>query len=482
MRKINEHCGVFGVFNNKDALNLTYLGLFSLQHRGQEASGIVSLDGKNSFCHKGLGLVSEVFKQKDDFLKLKANNAIGHVRYSTSIENTITNVEPFLFKFNDMSVGICNNGSLVNKKSLRFELEKNGAIFQSSQDSEILIHLIRRSKKTSFKEKLKESLEKLKGGFTFLVLLEDTLYGAVDSNSLRPLVIGKTKDNSYVFASETCALDQVGAKFICDIGPCEIAIANKDGLKIEKYKEPSRTAVSAMEYIYFAREDSNILGINVHSARKRCGKILAKESPCDCDIVIGVPNSSLSAASGYAEESKLPYEMGLIKNQYIARTFIKPTQKLRDNGVKMKLSAVKGVVKEKKVLLVDDSIVRGTTLNRIVKLLKNAGAKEVHVRIASPMFIFPSFYGIDLSTNEELIAANKTLDEIKDYINADSLYYLSEEGLIEAIGIKSSSKYGGLCMDSFNADYPLGLFDFEESFYKSLTDIQKEFLKNKKER
>ena len=378
-----------------------------------------------------------------------------------------------------MSIGICHNGNLVNAKTLRLELEKNGAIFHSSSDTEVLIHLIRRSKKETFEEKLKESLGKIKGGFTYLILTKNTLYGAVDPNSLRPLVIGKTENDTYVMASETCAIDNIGVEFLCNVKAGQLAIIDKDGLKIENYTTPDRISIAAMEYVYFARPDSNIAGVNVHTARKNTGRTLAREYPADADIVVGVPNSSLSAASGFAEESGLPYEMGLIKNQYIARTFIQPTQELREQGVRMKLSAVKGVVKGKKVVMVDDSIVRGTTCKRIVKLLKDAGASEVHVRIASPPFAFPSFYGIDISTSGELIAANKTLEEIKEIIGADSLGYLSEQGLVDSIGLKFDAPYNGLCMDCFNGDYPAGLYDYEEDFNNSLTDIQRRILERK---
>lgn len=481
MRGINEECGVFGIWNHTDASKLTYFGLHSLQHRGQEGAGIISSDGENLYSYRNIGLVSEVFKNKEIISDLKGNIAIGHVRYATAGDNSIRNVQPFLFDFYDMSVGICHNGNLINAKSLRNELEKQGAIFHSSSDTEVLIHLIRRSKKNSFEEQLKESLTKIKGGFTYLVMLKDTLYGAVDRNSLRPLVIGKTKNGAFVMASETCAIDTIGADFVCNVKAGQLAVINKDGLKIENYIEPDRISIAAMEYVYFARPDSNIVGVNVHTARKRTGMTLAKECPApNSDIVVGVPNSSLSAASGYAEASGLPYEMGLIKNQYIARTFIQPTQELREQGVRMKLSAVKGVVSGKKVVMVDDSIVRGTTCRRIVKLLKEAGALEVHVRIASPPFVFPSFYGIDISKTEELIAANKSLEEIREMIGADSLGYLSEKGLIDSIGLKFDAPYNGLCMDCFNGDYSAGLYDYEEDFLNSMTDIQREFLKNKK--
>ena len=480
MRGLNEECGVFGIWGHPEASNVTYFGLHSLQHRGQEGGGIVSNDKEVLRGHRDLGLISEVFRDKKKLENLLGSSAIGHVRYATSGSNNIQNIQPFLFHFYDMSVGICHNGNLINAKTLRRELEQDGAIFHSSSDTEVLIHLIRRSKEKGFKAQLKDALCKIKGGFTYLVLTKDTMYGAVDPNSLRPLASGKMKNGAYVAASETCAIDVVGAEFVCNVGAGELVIIDDKGIRIEKYTEDTKVAIAAMEYVYFARPDSNIAGVNVHTARKRTGRRLAIEQPApDADMVIGVPNSSLSAASGYAEESGLPYEMGLIKNQYVARTFIQPTQELREQGVRMKLSAVKGVVSGKSIVLVDDSIVRGTTSKRIVQLLKEAGAREVHVRISAPPLIFPSFYGIDISTTEELIAANKTQDEICKIIGADSLGYLSEEGLIESIGLDYDAPYNGLCMDCFNGDYSAGLYDYEEDYLKSMTDIQKKFLQER---
>ena len=480
MRGLNEECGVFGIWGHPEASNVTYFGLHSLQHRGQEGGGIVSNDKEVLRGHRDLGLISEVFRDKKKLENLLGSSAIGHVRYATSGSNNIQNIQPFLFHFYDMSVGICHNGNLINAKTLRRELEQDGAIFHSSSDTEVLIHLIRRSKEKEFKAQLKDALCKIKGGFTYLVLTKDTMYGAVDPNSLRPLAIGKMKNGAYVAASETCAIDVVGAEFVCNVGAGELVIIDDKGIRIEKYTEDTKVAIAAMEYVYFARPDSNIAGVNVHTARKRTGRRLAIEQPApDADMVIGVPNSSLSAASGYAEESGLPYEMGLIKNQYVARTFIQPTQELREQGVRMKLSAVKGVVSGKSIVLVDDSIVRGTTSKRIVQLLKEAGAREVHVRISAPPLIFPSFYGIDISTTEELIAANKTQDEICEIIGADSLGYLSEDGLIESIGLDYDAPYTGLCMDCFNGDYSAGLYDYEEDYLKSMTNIQKKFLQER---
>ena len=318
-------------------------------------------------------------------------------------------------------------------------------------------------------DRLKEALNTVHGGFAYLIMTQTEMIGALDPNGFRPLSLGQMKNGSYVLASETCALDIVGARLVRDIRPGEIIVVDDDGYRIERYTDNTQLAICSMEFIYFARPDSNIYGINVHSARKRMGARLAGESPADADMVIAVPNSSLSAASGYAEASGLPNEMGLIKNQYVARTFIQPTQELREQGVRMKLSAVRGVVEGKRVVVVDDSIVRGTTSRRIVKLLRESGAREVHMRISSPPLKYPCFYGIDIQTSKELIAAKKTVEEIRQYIGADSLAFLSLDGLIDSIGLHADAPYGGLCVAYFNGDYPTALDDYEEGFLNSLT-------------
>lgn len=479
---LNEECGVFGIWNHQEAAQLTYMGLHSLQHRGQEGAGIVCSNGENLIGERGLGLLTEAISdtQLESFKSYQ--HAIGHVRYATSGNKGIENIQPFLYHFYDMSVGVCHNGNLINAQSLRRSLEHQGSIFHSSSDTEVIMHLIRRSKAPTFEDALQESLRKIKGGFTFALLTKDALYGAVDPNAIRPLVVGKMKTGAYIIASETCAIDVLGAEFVRDIHAGEYVVINDDGIRVESYTRHTTTATSAMEYIYFARPDSTIAGKNVHAVRKQSGKQLATESPAPtADMVIGVPNSSLSAASGYAEESGLPYEMGLVKNQYVARTFIQPTQELREQGVRVKLSAVKDIVHDKNIVLVDDSIVRGTTSRRIVQMLKDAGANEVHVRIASPEFMFPSFYGIDVSTTAELISANKSPEEIRDYIGADSLSYLSVDGLIDSIGLDQDVPYSGLCVESFTGDYPAGLYDYEEEYVKHLSERQKTYLKNNKQ-
>lgn len=473
---IHEECGVFGVWGHSDAARLTYFGLHALQHRGQEGAGIVSNDNGHLKGYRNLGLLTQVFANEDIMKKLTGNSAIGHVRYATAGSGSVENIQPFLFCFHDGDVALGHNGNLTNCTTLRNKLEDEGAIFHSNSDTEVLMHLIRRSNKTSFMDKLKDALQIVHGGFAYLLLTEKELIGVTDPNGFRPLSLGRMSNGAYVLASETCALDIVRAEFIRDIEPGEIIVINDDGYTIEQYTKHVQHAVCSMEFIYFARPDSNIYGINVHSVRKRMGARLAKESPVEADMVIGVPNSSLSAAAGYAETSGIPNEMGLIKNQYVARTFIQPTQELREQGVRMKLSAVRGVVAGKRVIVIDDSIVRGTTSKRIVQLLREAGAKEVHMRISSPPLKYPCFYGIDIQTTKELIAAKHSVEEIREYIDADSLAFLSLDGLVESIGLKKPAPYGGLCVAYFNGDYPTALDDYGEEFLASLTPEEREHL------
>ena len=470
IKGLNEECGVFGVFGSQEAAQMTYFGLHSLQHRGQEGAGIVSSDGIKLRQYRNRGLLSEVFANPQDLERLQGTSAIGHVRYGTSGNNSIANVQPFLFHFHDGDVALAHNGNLTNAKSLKQKLEDEGAVFQSNSDTEILIHLIRQKQDLDFIDALKASLNEIHGGFAFVILRKNQLIAALDPNGFRPLCVGRLSDGGYVVASETCALDMVGAEFVRDVLPGELIIIDENGLRIEHFTTDTELAICSMEYIYFARPDSIIHGVTVHNARKRMGKLLAKEQPVDRDMVIGVPNSSLSAASGFAEEAGLPYEMGLIKNQYVARTFIQPTQELRERGVKMKLSAVRGVVEGKRVAIIDDSIVRGTTSMQIVRMLKEAGAKEVHMRIASPPLKFPCFYGIDISTRSELMAANHSIDEMCKMIGADSLGFLSVESLIEAIDIPDAcnAPNGGLTVAYFDGKYPTPLYDYEEGYLASL--------------
>lgn len=470
VKSLNEECGVFGIWGHPQAAQVTYFGLHSLQHRGQEGAGIVSNEQGKLRGYRGIGLLSEVFKNPADLDALKGEAAIGHVRYATAGSADIRNIQPFLYKFHDGQYGLCHNGNLTNAVSLRENLEKDGAIFNASSDTEILMHLIRRSSKTNLMDKVKEALNTVKGGFAYLLMVEDKLIAALDPNGFRPLSIGKMANGAIVVSSETCAFEVVGAEWIRDVNPGEVVIIDDEGITYDTYTTDTQLAICSMEYIYFARPDSNIQGINVHTARKRMGAQLAREFKETADIVVGVPNSSLSAAMGFAEESGLPNEMGLIKNQYTQRTFIQPTQELREQGVRMKLSAVSGVVKGKRVVMIDDSIVRGTTSRRIVQLLKEAGAVEVHVAIASPPLAYPCFYGIDIQTREELISANHTIEETREIIGADSLTYLSIDGLIDSIGIDTAAPKGGLCVAYFDGEYPTPLYDYEERYLESLEE------------
>ena len=474
VKSLNEECGVFGIWGHPDAAKLTYFGLHSLQHRGQEGAGILANDQGTLRRHRDTGLLSEVFRNPLNLEKLTGSSAIGHVRYATAGEASVDNIQPFLFRFHDTQFGLAHNGNLTNAQSLKSELEKNGAIFSSTSDSEILAHLIRRSHNPSFMGKIKEALNTVKGGFAYLMLFEDKLIAALDPNGFRPLSIGKMANGALVVSSETCAFEVIGAEWIRDVHPGELVIFDENGITYDRYTDDTQLAICSMEYIYFARPDSNIQGVNVHTARKRMGAQLAREFKNQADIVVGVPNSSLSAAMGFAEESGLPNEMGLIKNQYVQRTFIQPTQELREQGVRMKLSAVSGVVKGKRVVMIDDSIVRGTTSRRIVKLLKEAGATEVHVAIASPALAYPCFYGIDIQSREELIAANHTVEETCEIIGADSLTYLSIDGLIDSIGIDTDAPNGGLCVAYFDGKYPTPLYDYEERYLESL-NVQTSF-------
>lgn len=459
LKEIHEECGVFGIFQHQDAAQFCYYGLHALQHRGQEGAGILVSHQDHLSLHKGEGLVTEVFNP-EKINNLHSIHAIGHVRYSTAGGGGIMNVQPLLFRTMNGDMGICNNGNIVNADVLRRELESQGSIFSSSSDTEILGHLIKRQKGHMI-DRICASLDQLDGAFAFLILLEDCLYAVRDRYGLRPLAIGQLPNGSYVFASETCALDIVGAQFIRDVEPGEIVRVKNNQLLSRIYtQKPIHDQICAMEYVYFSRPDSNIDGINVHTTRKNAGKQLYYESPVNADIVIGVPDSSISAAIGYAEASHIPYEIGLIKNKYVGRTFIQPTQELRNQGVRMKLSAVASIVKDKRVIMIDDSIVRGTTSKRIVSLLKEAGAKEVHVRIASPAIKYPCFYGVDTSILQELISHQMNVSQLCQYIGADSLAFISEEGLKKSIHFKKEYTCD-LCMACFNKQYVTPLYNNE---------------------
>ena len=424
-RQLHEECGVFGVYGVDDAASITYYGLHSLQHRGQEGCGIVSVDNRNFHRVKGEGLVTEVFNE-DNLKSLSGNMAIGHVRYSTAGGGGIDNVQPFFFMHSTGDFALAHNGNLVNYRQLKNYLEEQGSLFHSTSDSEIFAHLIK--KETDNRDRIYpilEALNMVEGAFSLLIMSASKVYACRDKHGLRPLSIGKL-GNGYVVSSETCAFEVVGAEFVRDVNPGEVVIIDSSGLHSVDYSKFKHYNMCSMEYIYFARPDSDIEGTNVHTFRKETGRLLYKEAPVEADIVVGVPDSSLSAAVGYSEASGIPYELGLVKNKYVGRTFIQPSQELREKGVRMKLSPVKSIVEGKRIVLVDDSIVRGTTSRRIVKMLRQAGAKEVHMRIASPPMTHPCFYGVDTSTYDELLCAReKDYEKIRQMIDADSLAWLS---------------------------------------------------------
>lgn len=452
LREIHEECGVFGIYGVPDAANLIYYGLHALQHRGQEGCGIVTrCDDGNLRRLKGEGLVHEVFTE-DKLRSLNGSMGIGHVRYSTSGGGGIENVQPFLFKHGTGDFALAHNGNIVNSAQLRAYLEDKGSLFQSTSDSEILAHLIRKDdRKKERIAAIKDALNMIEGAFAFLILTKNRIYACRDKHGLRPLSIARLGEG-YVISSETCAFDAIGAEYIRDIEPGEIVTIDRHGIRSNKYSDFQHYYMCAMEYIYFARPDSDIEGCNVHNFRKQSGRLLWQEAPAEADIVVGVPDSSLSAAMGYAEASGIPYEMGLIKNKYVGRTFIQPSQSMREKGVKMKLSAVKGIVSGKRVVLIDDSIVRGTTSRRIINMLREAGASEVHLRIASPEITRPCFYGVDISTYEELLCAHKNLEQVRCEVGADSLAFLSESALF------SASRRSELCLACFNGNYPTYLY------------------------
>lgn len=446
----HEECGVCGIFGHPEAANLAYLGLYALQHRGQEGAGICSSDGKNLFVEKAMGLVADIFYEKR-LKRLPGNSAIGHNRYSTAGSSSLKNVQPLMANYALGTIAIAHNGNLVNAEHLKKELEAEGAIFQSTSDSEVFLHLIAKSKHSDASERIADAIRAAAGAFSIIFLRESEMIAARDSFGVRPLCIGKI-DGAYVVASETCALDLIGAEYIRDVEPGEMVIINQSGLHSRRILRGNRKAFCVFEFIYFARPDSYIFNhVCVNSMRKEFGRQLARESRIDADIVIPVPDSGVPAALGYAEESGIPFDFGLIRNHYIGRTFIEPKQNIRHFGVKIKLNPVRDLLKGKRVIVVDDSIVRGTTSKKIVKMVRETGgASEVHMRICSPPTIGPCFYGIDTPTRQELIASSHLADEIKKYITADSLSYLDIEGLKKIV--PNSSDYCSACFDN---DYPI---------------------------
>ena len=457
--KLKEECGIFGISNTKDASALTALGLHALQHRGQEGCGIVTFDGKQYFSEKRFGLVGDNFNKEKVLKKLKGDYAIGHNRYSTTGENTLRNIQPFFADTNAGGIGVAHNGNLTNSISLRKKLVDEGAIFYTTSDTETIVQLIAKSKRAKTIDKIVDAIFQIQGGYALVMLTQTSLVGVRDPFGIRPLVIGKLK-NSYVLASETCALDIIGAKFIREVENGEIVLIENNELKSIKPFPPRKVRPCVFEYIYFARPDSMLDGKTAYEHRKNLGSELAKENDIDADIVVPVPDSGNAAALGFAQSLDVKFELGLVRNHYVGRTFIEPSQKIRSLGVKLKLNANQSTIQDKKIILVDDSLVRGTTSHKIVKMLYDAGAKEVHVRIACPEIRFPDFYGVDTPTKKELLAANKSNKQICDYIGAKSLKFLSVNGMYRAIGFdKRNETYPELTDHYFTGDYPVKPID-----------------------
>ena len=449
--KMEEECGIFGVYSKEvrdDIMGLGYYGLFALQHRGQESAGLTVSNMGDLETIKGMGLVSEVFTDKD-LTENKGNALIGHVRYSTTGSSSLMNAQPLGGYFMLGQFAIAHNGNLVNTATLRRQLESESAVFQTTTDTELILNLLSRYSRNGIKSMIVNTMKTIKGSFALVMLIGDKLIGVRDPNGIRPLCMGKINGGTYVLASETCALDTVDAKFIRDIEPGEIVIIDSDGVDSIKYEKNSSKAPCSFEYIYFARPDTKIDGIDVYSVRHQTGKYLYRQNPIEADVVIGVPDSGIPAAIGYSEESKIPYGIGLVKNKYIGRTFISPSQELREKSVKVKLNAIKKVVEGKRVVVIDDSLVRGTTSKKLVKMLREAGAKEVHFRSASPVVKNECYFGIDIATKKELIGSKMSLEEIREKIDADSLDYLTLENLKLTLGGTN------FCMGCFTGNYPI---------------------------
>jgi amidophosphoribosyltransferase len=457
--RLREECGVFGIFGHPDAAAITTLGLHALQHRGQEAAGIVSYDGKRFYSERRLGLVGDAFAKREVIDRLPGNNAIGHVRYSTTGETILRNVQPLFAELNAGGFAIGHNGNLTNGLSLRRELVRDGAMMQSTTDTEVILHMVARSTRNRFVDRFIDGLRQLEGAYAFVGLTNKKLVGARDPLGIRPLVIGRL-DGCPILASETCALDIIGAQYVRDVENGEVVIFEEDGLHSHKPFPPMAARPCIFEYIYFSRPDSIVGGRPVYDIRKAMGGELAKESPAPADVIVPVPDSGVPAAIGYARASGVPYELGIIRNHYVGRTFIQPTQAIRDQGVRLKHSANRAVVSGKRIVLIDDSIVRGTTSRKIVQMMRDAGAKEVHFRIASPPITHPDYYGIDTPERDKLLAATHSLEEMRKFIGADSLAFLSVDGIYRAMGLPGRDPARPAFTDHcFTGDYPTPLTD-----------------------
>ena len=458
--KPREACGLFGIYEHPESAKICYFGLYALQHRGQESAGIAVGKDKKIEAHKGMGLVCDVFDLAS-LDQLKGGSAIGHVRYSTTGSSTLANAQPFVVYHRKKSYAVAHNGNLVNALALKNELEERGSIFQTTTDSEIFLHLFVKNLKLGFEEALVESVSRLKGAFSFIMLTsKGDVVGIKDPNGFRPLCLGKLNGH-YVLASETCALDLVEAKFIRELDPGEIVVIGENGIKSIKTSTTAKRTFCIFEFIYFARPDSTIFGRNVYQMRKAHGRRLAEEAPVEADLVMPFPDSGTYAALGYSEASGIPFEMAMIRNHYVGRTFIQPTQSMRDFGVRVKLNPVKELLKSKDIIIIEDSIIRGTTVKTRVKALREFGIKRVHMRVSSPPLRFPCHYGIDFPTKGELIAANKSVEELRDLLSLDSLHYISLDGLLKSTGVDNPEN--NFCKACFDGCYPV---EFDESLSK----------------
>ncbi len=446
--KFHDHCGVFAVCGHPEASKLAYLGLYALQHRGQESAGIAVSDGDRLTLKRGMGHVDEVFPA-EVIKSLPGHLAIGHTRYSTAGDTDLKNAQPLMVSCHKGQVALAHNGNLVNASSIRRDLESRGDIFQTTSDSEVILHFFARSRQAGFPEALAEALDRVSGAYSLVILFKDSVYGIRDTRGFRPLSLGQL-DGAYVLASETCAFDLINAKFIRDIEPGEMVILNAKGITSLRYAPPAQPAQCIFEHVYFSRPDSVVFGRSVQESREMLGRYLAREHPVEADLVVPVPDSGVPAATGFAEESGTPMKIALIRNHYVGRTFIEPSQAIRDFGVKLKLNPVRSLLEGKRVVLVDDSIVRGTTSRKIVRIVREAGAREVHMRISCPPTLSPCFYGIDTPTKKELIAATHTVEEIRQFLGADTLGYLSLEGLRRAVG----DTQGLFCLACYTGNYP----------------------------
>jgi len=455
--KFHDECGVFAIYGNREAAKLAYLGLYALQHRGQESAGITSSDGEILVTHKSMGHVHDIFTP-DVIAKLPGTSAIGHTRYSTAGDTVVLNAQPFSVDCNKGKVAVAHNGNITNAGELRRDLEAEGSIFQSSSDTEVILHLVARSRERTLSGALRDALLQLEGAFSLVFLAQDRILIARDPNGFRPLAMGQMENKSYVFASETCAFDLIGATYLGDVEPGEMVIVGPEGMTRERFAPMRDEAFCVFEHVYFARPDSLVFGRPVHQSREQLGRLLAIETGVAADVVVPVPDSGVAAAIGYAAESGIPYRQALIRNHYVGRTFIEPSQAIRDFGVKLKLNPVRHLIEGRRVILVDDSIVRGTTSRKIVRMVRNAGAREVHLRISCPPTVSPCFYGVDTPVESELIAANASLEEIRKYVEADTLGYLSMGSLREAVGDNSMN----YCYACYTGNYPTELVNIEE--------------------